>query len=185
MSLMIISTIIKSTTLSSQPPITTAIGVDGEDFDVTRTNAAVMSTKPPPSAAPTTTPQMPGKPRTPPQIARDATVMIASAMVPKRSGRCNGTRGSSKLLVPPLSAFKDSLPVAHSTTAGRNPRTHYRAGYKVVSQRLTMSTSSLLVVVWRMGLRTYFAATQRNQGHAKRCKQGNNRGCCRHQGRDN
>src|SRR5699024_12312115 len=151
MSLMIISTIIKSTTLSSQPPSTTAIVVDGEDFDVTRTNAAVMSTKPPPMAAPTTTPQMPGKPRTPPQMARDATVMIASAMVPKRSARCNGTRGSSKILVPPLSSFKDSLTVADDTTAGRKTRTHYGAGYNAISQRFTMSTSQLHEDVCRMG----------------------------------
>src|SRR5690625_350885 len=113
---MIIRTTIKSTTLSSHPPRTTAMVVDGADFAVNSTSAAVIRTKPPPIAAPMTNPQIQGRPRTPPQIDRDKTVIMASAMEHSRGWRGRGSHGSAKLLVMAPQPFKDSLTHGHSTT---------------------------------------------------------------------
>src|SRR5699024_9001833 len=174
---MIINTIIKSTTLSSQPPRTTAIVVDGADLDVNKTSAAVIKTNPPPIAAPMTTPQIPGSPRTPPQIARETTVIMASAIEPNRRARCSGTRGSSKLQVLQPSPFKESLTLAHSTTARLKLLTHWsRFGHYLQWEHATAST----LRNW-----AYLSASEWNYCHPTGDNQGHNSSdSCYHRGHD-
>ena len=68
--------------------------VEGDVPDVARTDATVNRTNPPPIAAPMSTPQMPGRSRMLPQIAKEMMVIAMSAHPPALKARMSGRRWS-------------------------------------------------------------------------------------------